>query len=146
MTTTMPTFTTIGPAFVTEDQAKAKGDELTNYLKVCRGKSELLFGLTTISMVDGWLIEPECCVPAGKELCYAAARECVRRIILGCGVNGKDGNFSNGCFGSRWMDLNVWARANGLTHVRCAFYSKKFSENWAHDTPYSIQVTIEKAR
>jgi hypothetical protein len=124
-----------------------KRKELENFLTVCAGNYFLLTSICDIGVIDGHHLDPESCSPIDESLLREAMKECVRKIIRGCKVNGKDGNFSAGFMGSRWMDLNEWARSNGLTYCRCAFYSKKFYEGkWASDKPYRIQITVEKSR
>lgn len=123
-----------------------KKKELENFLKVCATYGEpLLHNICRISAIDGHSLD-ECCAPIEKGLLQKAMAMCVSRIISGAKVNGKDGHFSNGFLGSRWMDLDGWARTNGLTHCRCAFYSKKFSKEWDDDKPYRIVLTVEKAK
>lgn len=126
-----------------------KKKELENFLKVCGTHGEfLLQQICSIGAMDGHSLDPECCAPVERDLIQKAMRMCVSRIVSGCEVNGKDGHFSNGFMGSRWMDLDGWARKNGLDHCRCAFYSKKFSspEDWEGEKPYRIVLTVEKAK
>ena len=123
-----------------------KKKELQNFLKVCEGKPSLLRQICDIGAIDGHSLDSEACAPIERFFIYKAMSHCVNRILEGCEVNGKDGHFSCGFLGSRWMDLDDWARAYGLTHCRCAFYSKKFSEEWKSDKPYLIQLTVEKAK
>lgn len=40
-------------------------------------------------------------------------------------VNGKEGHWNNGCFGSRWYD---WTSEDGNTTCRVAFFTKKFGQ------------------
>jgi hypothetical protein len=128
----------------TNDQKKK---ELENFLKVCGTHGEfLLHQICGIGAMDGHSLDPECCAPIERSLIQKAMKMCVSRIVNGCKVNGKDGHFSCGFMGSRWLDLNDWARQNGLTYCRCAFYSKKFSEDWEYDKPYQIMLTVEKAK
>jgi hypothetical protein len=125
---------------------QAKKKELQNFLTVCRGNPYLLHQICSVGAIDGHSLDSECCDPIDRTLIQKAMRKCVERILEGCEVKGKDGHFSNGFMGSRWMDLDVWARQNGLTHCRCAFYSKKFSEDWDEEMPYKIMLTVEKSK
>ena len=128
----------------TNDQKKK---ELQNFLKVCGTHGEfLLQQICSIGAMDGHSLDPESCAPVDVALLRRAMSKCVSRIVSGCEVNGKDGHFSNGFLGSRWMDLDGWAQSVGLTHCRCAFYSKKFSKDWEGDKPYRIVLTVEKAK
>jgi hypothetical protein len=129
-----------------ETTISQKKKELENFLTVCTGKPSLLQQICKIGAVSGHTLDPECCAPVDVAMLHKAMHRCVERIISGCKVNGKDGHFSNGGMGSRWMDLNEWARDNGLDYCRCAFYSKKFSEDWDEDKPYRIVLTVEKAK
>jgi hypothetical protein len=123
-----------------------KKKELENFLKTCEKNPSLLFAICSFSAISGHSLDPECCAPVEKELLQGAMTACVERILEGCKVNGKDGHFSCGGMGSRWLDLNRWAKSVKLDYVRCAFYSKKFSEEWKQEKPYSIQITVEKSR
>ena len=128
----------------TTNQKKRK--ELENFLKVCVGNPSLLFSICSINAIDGHSLDPESCAPIADGLLQKAMNRCVERILSGCEVNGKDGHFSSGGMGSRWLDLNEWAESQNLTYCRCAFYSKKFSKDWDEDKPYSIVLTVEKAK
>lgn len=120
--------------------------ELKNFLKVCEHRPELLHSICSISAVDGHSLDPECCAPISDTLLHKAMTRCVETIVAGCKMGSKDGQFSNGGFGSRWLDLDHWAQENGLDHCRCAFYSKKFSKVWKQDKPYAIRLTVEKGK
>jgi hypothetical protein len=133
-------------AMMDDTTIQAKKTELENFLTVCMGRPELLHSICSIGAMDGYSLDPECCAPVSDALLRKAMTKCVERILAGCYVNGKDGHFSNGFMGSRWLDLNVWAQQNGLTYCRCAFYSKKFSKDWKGDKPYRIMLTVEKAK
>ena len=53
-------------------------------------------------------------------------------------VNGKKGQWNNGCFGSRWYDDR-----NTYKTCRVAFYSKKTSTEWKCDKAYLLDFTFE---
>ena len=128
-------------------ETNQKKVELENFLKVCKGSPKLLNHLCDIVVICGSRMDSESCAPVPKRIQYDAATECVKRIVEGCEVNGEDGNFSNGCFGSRWMDLDKWAKKNGIDYCRCAFFSKKFHEGvWKSDKQYMIQIQVEKSK
>jgi hypothetical protein len=120
-------------------------DELKNFLKCIKGNPAMFLAICEYAGIDGHRLDPECCAPIDKKLIYTILRDAIAIITDNRPINGKPENWSCGCFGSRWLDIDP--RPYDLDYIRCAFYSKKTSKkDWKHEKPYAIQITIEKGR
>jgi hypothetical protein len=130
--------------FLAEDSLATRRTELENYQKWVKGNPARLFAITNINAIDGGKID-DCCAIVGKDVCQIVMRDAVKEVVKGLKVNGKRGQWNNGCFGSQWFDMD--AKGYGLDYIRCAFYNKKtYAGTWPEDKPYMIQITIEKAK
>lgn len=129
-----------------ENLNKKREEELKNFTKCVAFNYERLNALCDISAIDAGGFE-ECCQPVGKELCRTILRDAVELLLDGSmKVNGKKNNWSNGCFGSRWFDMD--AKKYGVDYIRGAFYSKTHYKGgeWKEKKPYAIQIMIEKSK
>jgi hypothetical protein len=128
-----------------ETKQNARETELINFTKCVAGKPDLLNALCEIEAIDGGSID-ECCKRVGREKCIQIMRDAFALLVSGkMKVNGKENNWSNGCFGSCWFDMD--AEKYGVDYIRGAFYSKKtYAGEWNTDKHYRIQITIEKAK
>ena len=134
-----------------ESDAKIEAltSELKNYLKCVKGDAPRFMALTEFGLMDGGKMDPECCAEiTDKSVINRVMRDTILQVIADKPVDGKEGNWSCGCFGSRWMDLN--AEKYGLDYVRVAFYSKKHykgSDGWPHEGKhYAVIITAEKGK
>ena len=115
-------------------EVELKRKELQDYLKCVAGKPAMFYGITTVLIRDTGRIK------MSREYVDKKAREILYLILSGdMKVNGKEGHWSCGCFGSRWYDAD-----DGQIGCRVAFYSKKFDKDWEWDKPYAIGFTFER--
>lgn len=114
-----------------ENQEKRK--ELTNYLKLVKGNAAMMSGITTVMSRDCGPLKMEADVKQRK------IYEITSKILDGMKVNGKEGQWSCGMFGSRWFDAD-----EDNFGCRVAFYSKKFQKDWNFEKPYAITITFER--
>lgn len=120
--------------------------ELENFTRVIKNKPLCFFALCELGFIDGANVD-DCCEPVPTETMARVKKDVFEKLMSGdMMVDGTDGNWSVGSFGSRWFDLD--AKAYGLDYIRGAFYSKSFAEDgvWEHDKPYVIQVMVEKSK
>jgi hypothetical protein len=130
-----------------QQKSKERGDELEQFLKCVKGNPRRFFALCAFGHADGADLDPGCCAPINDgKLVQHVLYDALHIIISDRPVNGKEGNWSNGFMGSRWLDMD--AKKYGLDYIRLAFYSKKNyqGKTWRHEKPYAISVTMEKAR
>jgi len=117
--------------FVSNDKAKELQTELQNFLKICKGNFNRFDALTATLVTGG-----------GKITGFITVSG-IAMILRGQKVNGKEGNWSNGTFGSRWCDFEFYNNS-----VRMAFYSRKHNpavfEKYKIDKPYAIKFNIEE--
>ena len=119
--------------------------ELEVWTKIVKGSPERFFAATTVSPVSGHRADPGSCGEVSDDALRRISMDFVRLCIIGTQVNGKTNNWTNGCWGSRWMDMNP--KKYGVDYIRAAFYSKKnFKGEWKGDKPFLVQIMIEKAR
>ena len=129
--------------FLPEEIVTKRGEELKNFSKCIANNYDRFISICEISAIDAGFME-DCCVLVGREVCKQIMRDAVVMLISGTmEVNGKINNWSNGCFGSRWFDMD--AKKYGVTHIRGAFYTKYEDKDWNCKKPYKIEIMIEKA-
>jgi len=114
-----------------EDEHEGKALELSNWVKLVRGRPDRLDGMTFVGVSQH-----------DKDNNMSVIREGVRRILeTNMRVNGKKNNWNCGFLGSRWFDYEFAGKS-----VRVAFYSKKYypaTKVWTHDEPYAITFHID---
>lgn len=126
------------------DEHEKKRKELSTFLSCAKGNPDFLVKNCTFASICGSRLDPGSCAPTSKDVRMSIFAELLRLLKKGQQVNGKKNNWSNGCFGSRWCDMD--AKKYGVTYIRAAFYSKKFHEGeWKHPTPFFIVITVEKS-
>jgi len=131
--------------FITEEKNDELLNELKNFLKCIKGNAFMFLAICEYGGIDGHRLAPECCSPIDEKLIYTILGDAISIITGNRPIDGEKGNWSCGCFGSRWLDIN--AKPYGLDYIRCAFYSRKTSsKEWKHEKPYAINITIEKER
>lgn len=119
--------------------------ELADFQKCVHQNFPLLSALCEIWTIDGAGLDPSVCQPVDREVRRKIAQDAVISILKGKGISGEEENWRVGCFGSRWFDMN--GEKYGVDSIRAAFYSKKFyKDQWEHDKPYCIEITVEKER
>jgi hypothetical protein len=136
---------TMDDLFINKDVSTKRREELVNFTKIIKGNPERLNALCGIQVIDGSALD-ECCKSVGMDKLKTIMRDAVALLISGkMVVNGKENNWSNGCFGSRWFDMN--AEKYGVDYIRGAFYTKKESgSEWKHAKSYHIQIIVELAK
>jgi len=127
-----------------QKETKARGTELRNFLQVVAHNDVRFHALCKYYAVDGAGLDPGCCAPVGKALMQRVLADAYQIILSNVPVDGEEGHWNNGCFGSRWLDMK--ASDYGVNYIRLAFYSKKGNPKWRHAQPYAIVATIEKAK
>jgi hypothetical protein len=123
-----------------------RGKELEDFTKCVKGNPSRFMALCNMTVICGSELEAFCCKPVDKDILRRILRDAGEMIIYGnMKVNGKVNNWSNGNIGSRWFDMD--AKKYGVNYIRGAFYSKKhYKSEWKCDTPYAINIIVEKAR
>jgi hypothetical protein len=116
---------------------------LQTFAKLAKSKRWLIENCD-LGAVSGHKISPELCVEVPYLLILAIMHDFVDICVAGTKVNGKTNNWSDGSFGSQWMDMD--AGKYGLDYIRCAFYAKETSAEWDMEKPYMVRLTIEKAK
>jgi hypothetical protein len=130
-----------------EEKSSKQLKELETFLNCCKGNQDFVMNQLNIYTVCGSELDSDVCVPVPRALRSEIAQDLYGLLIKGQKVNGKPNHWSNGCFGSRWCDLD--AKKYGVTYVRCAFYSKSSydpKKEWKQDKPFVIQITVEKTK
>ena len=132
--------------FTTEEKNDELRNELKNFIKCIKGNPGMFLGICEYGGIDGHSLDPGCCVAIDEKLIYTILRDAISIITGNRPIDGKEGNWSCGCFGSRWLDID--AKPYGVDYIRCAFYSRKThkTEKWKSEKPYVINITIEKER
>jgi hypothetical protein len=116
-----------------QQEVDDKRSELKNYLKLVKNNEQMMIGLTNVVSRDAGYLKME---PAEKRRKIGIVLD---KILGGMKVNGKEGQWSCGCFGSRWFDAD-----EDNYGCRVAFYSKKFQKDWDWEKPYTISITFER--
>ena len=130
-----------------EAKSKRQHKELETFLNCCKNNPAFISKALNVYAVCGSELSPDVCVPTEKALRSRIAQDFFRLLEAGQKVNGKENNWCNGCFGSRWCDMD--AEKYGVDYIRCAFYSKSSydpKKKWTQDKPFVVQITIEKAK
>jgi hypothetical protein len=143
----MPGVREISPSDVEKmmGASDARLEELKNYQKCVKGNLSRLLALTDIRIGCGSRFDPHLCDVIPKEVLMCIMNDAVQLLVTGIEFNGKMNDWKNGCFGSRWFDMD--ASKYGLDYIRAAFYSKKHnSGEWRSEEPYAIRITAEKAK
>jgi hypothetical protein len=125
--------------------AEPRREELKNFQTLVKGNRDRLLALCEFSAISGEYLEP-CCGHVDEAVLRTILEDAVKEVVRGKKVNGKAGQWSAGFMGSRWFDMD--AKKYGVTYVRAAFHSKKFTKEgkWNRELPYAIHITVEKAR
>ncbi len=127
------------------DTSDARREELINFQKCVKGNLPRLLALTDIGICCGSAVDSDLCVAIPKPVLGRVIHDAVKLMVTGMKVCGGVNNWSSGCFGSRWFDMD--ASEYGLDHIRAAFYSKKHSSGeWTWDKPYAIRIIAEKTK
>jgi hypothetical protein len=127
--------------------AAERRQELLDFTKCIAGSPERLNALCHLFAIDGAGVDPVSCQKVSKDTLREVLAAAAHRLLSGqMKVNGKKDNWNNGCFGSRWFDMD--AERFGVDYVRAAFYSKKHYKGgeWKHPKPYAIEIMVEKAK
>ena len=121
------------------DTNEGKRTELQNYLKLARRNRSFISSSTEIAMaIPKHMGDPN--DDDNKVNYYGTMFSFISRMMSeDMKVNGKEGQWSCGCFGSRWCDFEM-----GDFAVRVAFYSKKYSNEWKEEKPYLLQFVFDK--
>jgi hypothetical protein len=127
-----------------EEKSNKKQKELETFLKCCKGNPAFVQGKVAVFIQDGGNLDPDVCEKIPTDVKQKVGNALVALLLKGQKVNGKQDNWCNGSFGSRWcdMDASKW----NLDYVRCSFHSKASEENWPHPKPYAVVITCEKAK
>ena len=131
--------------FISNERANQTKKSLENFTKLMTGRPDLLDTLCEIRAMCGSKLDGECCKPVDKNTIMKIGDDVVQLLTSGkMKVNGNRNNWSNGCFGSIWIDMD--AKMYDVDYIRCAFYSKAtFKGVWPTKKNYLITVTVEKA-
>jgi len=117
---------------------------LQTFAKLAKSKRWLIENCD-LGAISGHKISPDWCVEVPTLLMLAIMHDFVDICVAGTKVNGKTNNWSNGGFGSQWMDMD--ASKYGLDYIRCAFYAKETTAEWGlTEKPYMVRITIEKSK
>ena len=132
-------------AFITSEQADDRKKFLENFTKIITNNKQLLNALCVICVIDGFAFDNHCCKMIGKDKLKIIIKDAVELLVSGkMKVNGKINNWSNGCFGSIWFDMN--AKKYGLDSIRGGLYSKEtYAGKWEHNKHYLIEIIAEEA-
>ena len=136
----------------TEDKVATLRQELKDFQKCVKGNPMRLLALMDVGAIDGSQLDSEVCQPVSAATCQGVMREAIYKMVCVMNVDGSDGHWSCGMFGSRWFDLD--AADYDCAYIRCAFYSRKhFNDKasdkeavWPCDKPYMLRITIEKTK
>jgi len=129
--------------FISNNKYTELRQELSNFLKCIEGKPAMFLAICEYNAVDGGRIDESCKV-LDKKLIYTIMRDAIYEITANKPVDGKEGNWNCGMFGSRWMDID--AQKYNIDYISCAFYSRKHNKQECGGKPYCIQITCEKGK
>jgi hypothetical protein len=128
--------------FMDESKSQERRVELEKFLQCVKGNRRLgnaLCAIRTMFYRDEKPVKWDEMTAEESVSVEGLLEKMVGRIFSGeQEVNGKKGEWSNGCFGSRWYDDR-----NKHTTCRVAFYSRKSSTEWKSDKSYMMSFTFE---
>jgi len=105
--------------FVNEEKSNKNKEELKQFMKLVMGMSPpQLFKVVNCQFTDN-SGEPQLQRLSDEEIAEYSYKIIEIITSKGTKINGKDNNWSNGCFGSRWLD---WYSRDNKTFCRVAFY------------------------
>lgn len=128
-----------------QSETKVKGKELDIFLKCCKGNATFIRKNVGFQLISGHTLCAELEVVDIDDM-LRIAHFLGALLAKGQKINGETNQWSNGCFGSRWCDIDP--EPFGCDHIRAAFYSKKHSKDFPEDCefPFVISIIAEKIK